>query len=182
MFLADSVLGAKNRLQYLKEPGRLLLGIDRVLNVFGKIAQEGNQVIDIIPNSIAFVGSLDNPPIDPDIVQRIGQAGGLQPVMEGRVPVLSGFAVKDRGSFTIQEQIALPCIQMQIPTRSTGAKGEFFRCQSKGLLNLIPMEPHNMAVLIHQSARLFEYLPSPGGIHAHTGLGQNLKRTFVYLA
>jgi len=56
MFLTDGFLGAENRLQYLQKPERLLSGIDRVLNVFGKISNEGDQIINIVLNSIASIG------------------------------------------------------------------------------------------------------------------------------
>ena len=59
--------------------------------MFGKVSKKCQQVVHIIWNAITSIGRSDNAPIDPDIVQRIGQPGGLQPVMESRISVFSGF-------------------------------------------------------------------------------------------
>ena len=89
MVSANGFFGAENGLQHLQKPRCLLPGIDGILNMLGKISKQIHDIVDIVGNGIALVSGLHNAPVDPDVVQGVGQAGGLQPIVKGGgLPVL----------------------------------------------------------------------------------------------
>ncbi|MBV6468037.1 MAG: hypothetical protein PGMFKBFP_03411 [Anaerolineales bacterium] len=178
---AHGLASAEDRPQHFQQQARLLHGMRAVLQVLGKIRDHAAQVTGEIAQGGFGEGRLHHGPVHAHFVERVDQAGGVEPVLAGGVAAFAGQAVQHEDRRAVGEQSTLVGVEGKFPAGAASAETKFFRRQSQALLHKVTREANDAAGFVHARAGVFQGAAAALGVHAHADCFQNVQRAFVDL-
>ncbi len=181
MLAPDRLPVAKDYLQHLQQPGRLLGSSDTILHMLGKVAKDLPQVPHKVGHRVTLVAGLDHAPVDAHLIQGIDQAGSPPPVVRRGDPAFSRLRVEDKHRLAIGDQGTLSGVHRQIPARPARSQHKLLGRQAKRFLYQGTGQAGDVGILIHLRPGLVEDPPALGRIDPYAGVGQHVQRALVNL-